>query len=118
MALTVLPLGSPLDAYSAQADRLFEAWGDGESWAIEVFHRRHPQFLDEKIKWLPRRLSPDDVRAAALTRDDARLALARWYDFLDWDSLQVYADTVGHPSSLAARFEAAVEAATALRYQR
>ena len=108
--LRVLPLGSSIDAYAAQADHLLDEWGNGESWAIEVFHRRHPQFLDEKIKWLPRRLSPDDIRAAALTGDDARLAVARWYDFLDWDSLQVYADTVGQSSSLAARFEAAVEA--------
>ena len=110
MPLSALPLGSSIDAYAAQADHLLDEWGNGESWAIEVFHRRHPQFLDEKIKWLPKRLSPDDIRAAALTRDDARLAVARWYDFLDWDSLQVYADTVRQSSSLVARFEAAVEA--------
>jgi len=65
MPLSALPLGSSIDAYAAQADHLLDEWGNGESWAIEVFHRRHPQFLDEKIKWLPKRLSPDDIRAAA-----------------------------------------------------
>ena len=113
MPLTVLPLGSPIDLYAAQADMLLAAWRDGEPWAIEVFHQRHPRFLDDEIKWLPKRLSAEEIKAASLDEGDAQLAVARWYDFLDWNSLESYADTVGQASSLAARFESAIEAVIA-----
>ena len=42
-------------------------------------------------------------------RDDARLALARWYDFQDWQRLEEYAASVQQPGPIT-RFEFGVEA--------
>jgi ankyrin repeat protein len=110
MPLTALPPLSPLRDYEAQADRLLAAWKIGEPWALDVFHERHPRFLDEKVKWLKRRLTPEDIRTAALDEADARLAVARWYDFADWPALEAHADAVSNADSATARFELAVEA--------
>jgi hypothetical protein len=110
MPLTVLPTGSPLTAYAAQADTLLAAWRAGEPWALELFHHRHPRFLDEKIPWLSKRLSQDEIRSAALTEADARLAVARWYDFLDWPAVEAFAAATRDAESAAARFEATVDA--------
>jgi hypothetical protein len=52
--------------------------------AIDLFHRKHPRFLDEKIKWRPKFIPDSEIRDAALSLDDARLTIARFYDFLDW----------------------------------
>ena len=45
----------------------------------------------------------------AITREDASLALARWYDFADWPRLVEHVAAVSRPGPVA-RFEAAVEA--------
>jgi ankyrin repeat protein len=110
MAPTPLPLASPLDDYGAQADQLLAAWRAGETWALDLFHHRHPRFLDERIPWLPKRVTHDDIRAAPLEEADARLAVARWYDFADWTALEAHVAAVIRPDSPTSRFERAVEA--------
>lgn len=110
MPPTALRPLSPLNDYDAQADRLLAAWKAGERWALDLFHERHPRFLDEQVKWLRKRLSPEEIRTARLDEADARLAVARGYDFADWSALEAYAASVRDPASPAARFELAVEA--------
>jgi ankyrin repeat protein len=75
-----------------------------------VFRQKHPKFLDARIPWLRRNMTEEQVRAVSITPDDARMALARWYDFLDWQSLSDYVESVRQPGSDTARFERAVEA--------
>lgn len=100
---------APLAAYADQADALLAGWRGGETWALDIFHHRHPRFLDENVPWLPKRLSRNDIAAADLSDADARLALARWYDFRDWGAVEAHARAVADPASPAARFESAIE---------
>jgi hypothetical protein len=109
MTLDPLPFNAPLSDYVAQADALFAAWNAGDDDAIDLFWSRHPKFLDDKIPWLRRPMSQADVRATSITRDDASLALARWYDFADWPRLVEHVEAVSKPGPVA-RFEAAVDA--------
>ena len=108
--LVPLPLFSPLGDYADQATTLLDGWRAGQGWALDLFHHRHPRFLDERIPWLPKRLTRDDIRAAALDEDDARLAVARWYDFADWPALETHVGAVVQRDSAVSRFESAVEA--------
>ena len=62
--------------------------------AIDLFHHRHPRFLDEKIKWRPKFIPHSEIRDAALSLDDARLTIARYYEFADWPSLTAYVEAV------------------------
>jgi hypothetical protein len=109
MKLDPLRFDAPLADYIAQADVLFAAWQAGDENAIDLFWSRHPQFLDDKIPWLQRRMSKDAVRETPITREDASLALARWYDFADWARLVEHVEAVSQPGPIK-RFEAAVEA--------
>ena len=110
MAFTPLPLSSTVTGYRRQADDLYSGWLAGDPEAIRVFRTKHPKFLDAKIPWLERRMSADEVRATPVDSDDALLAVARWYDFLDWASLVSWVDAIHAPGSPVARFEEAVEA--------
>ena len=109
MDLGVLPFRSPLASYQRQAESLLAAHRAGDSAAIDLFHRKHPRFLDEKIKWLPKFIPDSEIRDAALSPEDARLALARYYDFLDWQSLGAYVEAVSQEGPVF-EFESAVEA--------
>jgi hypothetical protein len=109
MDLQPPPLLSSLSAYEQQADRLLAAHRDADPAAIDLFHRKHPRFLDEKIKWLPKFIPDSDIRDTVLSLEDARLAIARNYDFLDWPSLAGFVDAVAQDGPVYA-FEAAVEA--------
>ena len=109
MKLDPLPFDAPLSDYVAQADALFAAWKAGDEHAIDLFWSRHPKFLDDKIPWLRRPMSLEDVRLTPIAREDASLALARWYDFADWTRLVEHVEAVSKPGPVA-RFEAAVEA--------
>ena len=109
MALTPLPLRAPPEDYAAQARELLASWRAGEAWALDLLHHHHPRFLDNKIPWLPRQLTHDDIQAAALTGADAQLAVARFYDFLDWAALEAHVIAIQAPGSPTARFESAVE---------
>lgn len=106
-----LAFRSPLSSYEAQAEELLAAHGTGDPEAIDLFHRKHPRFLDEKIKWRPKFIPDSEIREAELTLDDARLAVARCYDFVDWPALASYVGAVQQDGAIA-EFEAAVEAVT------
>ena len=105
-----LPFDAPLADYVRQADNLFEGWQRNDEQAVEVFRRNHPKFLDDKIPWLERQMTPEAVRATPIDRRDAMLALARWYHFADWPRLTEYVEAVRQPGSAVWRFERAVEA--------
>ncbi len=107
--LKQLPFDAPIAEYAAQADRLLEGWRAGDESAIRVFRSKHPTFLDEAIPWLERNPSDAEARAVPIDAADARLAVARGYDFRDWSSLENYATSVQRPGPIA-RFERAVEA--------
>ena len=108
MTLTPLPFNAPIEDYAGQADSLLAGWRAGDGDAVRVIRNRHPKFLDDKIKWLERPMSDAEVRATPIDRDDARLALARWYDFQDWQKVEDYAVSVQHGP--VEEFERAVEA--------
>ncbi|MGE0812873.1 MAG: ankyrin repeat domain-containing protein [Vicinamibacterales bacterium] len=105
-----LPPLAPLAEYEAQAGALLDAHRRGELPAIRLFHERHPRFLDPVVSWKPRRLAPDEIAAAALDLDDARLALARRYSFRDWDALSALVADVRRDGSPVGAFELAVDA--------
>lgn len=109
MELTALSSDAPLSAYEQQAAALFARWQSGDATAIGVFRSRHPKFLDDKIPWLQKGLTEEELRATPIDRDDAKLALARWYDFYDWARLEEYVAAVAAPGPVQ-RFERAVDA--------
>lgn len=109
MEMKPLRFDAPLQEYIAQADALLSGWHSRNENTIRVFRSRHPKFLDDKIPWLERDLTDAEVRATPIDRDDARLALARWYEFQDWQRLEEYVASVQQPGPVA-RFERAVEA--------
>jgi ankyrin repeat protein len=110
MQLSPLPFRSSIEAYEAQADQLLDAFRAGDRDAIDIFWHKHPRFLDDKVPWLPKRIPVDEVRSAPLDQFDARLAVARWYDFQDWRWLRAWVEAVTNEGSPVALFESAVEA--------
>jgi hypothetical protein len=104
-----VPFRSPLRAYEQQAESLLAGHRAADPAALDLFHRRHPRFLDEKIKWLPKSLPDSEIRDATLSLDDARLTTARYYDFRDWVSLTAYVEAVAQEGAVF-EFESAVEA--------
>lgn len=110
MEWTALPFGAALTDYDRQAAALLTAWRAGDADALDLFRHRHPRFLRDDVPWLPRRLSDADIHQAPLDEDDARLATARAYDFLDWSHLAARVSAVLDATSTVARFETAVEA--------
>jgi hypothetical protein len=110
MDITPLPLGSSLTNYEQQAEGLLEAWRAGNATAVRLIRETHPRFLDDRIPWLPKKLSDAEVRSVTLDPSDARLAIARWYSFQDWSRLAEWVAAVAVENSPVARFESAVEA--------
>ena len=108
MDLPWLGFRSPLADYNAQAETLLGAHRAGDREAIQLLHQKHPRFLDDKVTWLPKSIPDSEIRDAALTLDDARLAIARRYDFQDWDALAAYAADVTQDGAIF-EFESAVE---------
>jgi hypothetical protein len=110
MAWEPLPIDAPLSAYDAQAAALLAGWHAREDDAVQLFRQRLPLFLRDDVPWLPRPMSEADVLATSLDHDDARMAVARAYDFRDWDALAALVSAVQDPSSPVVRFERAVDA--------
>jgi ankyrin repeat protein len=108
-----LSLRADLADYDAQAARLLEGWNAGEPRAIQLFRTRHPRFLDADVPWKPREMSDEAARAETFDLDDARLVVARAYDFADWARLASLVGSLADPDGPVARFEAAVEAVVA-----
>jgi ankyrin repeat protein len=109
MDLQPVHFRSPLSSYEQQAEGLLAGHHAADPAAIDLFHRKHPGFLDEKIKWRPKFIPDSEIRDAALSLDDARLTIARYYDFLDWPALAVYVAAVSQQGPVF-EFESAVEA--------
>jgi hypothetical protein len=105
-----LPFDAPLADYARQADELLAGWRAGDQVAIEIFKQKHPKFLDNKIPWLQRNMTPQEVRATPIDHDDAKLAVARGYAFKDWSSLAEFVEAVRERGSAVSRFERAIEA--------
>src|SRR5262245_61254235 len=110
MELVHLPFDAPLADYVRQADDLLAGWQRNDEQAVQLFRQHHPKFLDDKIPWLQRDMTADAVRATPIDRNDAMLAVARWYHFADWQRLADYIEAVRQPGSAVWRFERAVEA--------
>src|ERR1700741_417598 len=94
MGFAHLPFDANLEEYQQQAEALLRLHKSGDAMAMKIFHENHPQFLDTKIVWLPRKLGEAEIENAPLDIEDAQLAVARCYDFLDWTSLTAYAEAV------------------------
>jgi Ankyrin repeats (3 copies) len=110
MHITPVSFRANPDAYLAQADMLLRGWKSGDADAIKLAVHRHPKFLRPDVSWLPRHLTEADIRQASFEMADAKLAIARWYDFADWQRLEEYVGAVTQEGSPVAHFEAAVEA--------
>lgn len=108
--LAHLPFAAPLAEYERQAGDLLAAWAAGDPAAIELIHRRHPRFLNAEIPWLPLDIPDSEIAAAPFDQGDARLTIARYYDFLDWAALADYAKAVDQDGSDVYAFESAVDA--------
>jgi ankyrin repeat protein len=109
MQFRPLRFDAPVGEFEDQAKALLTAHGAGDDAAIALLHRLHPRFLDVAIPWLPRRMAEGEIRAAVLDMNDARLAVARGYNFVDWPALEEFAARVRSDAELHA-FESAVEA--------
>jgi ankyrin repeat protein len=109
MDLKPAPFRSPVSVYEHQAQALLAGHRAADKEAIDLFHRKHPRFLDEEITWRPRDLPASEIRDAELSLEDARLAISRHYDFLDWASLVAWTEEVARDGSVF-DFEFAVEA--------
>jgi ankyrin repeat protein len=105
-----LPFDAPLSDYARQAGALLEGWQRDDENAVGIIRRSHPKFLDTTVKWLPRDMTDEQMRAVRISDTDAQLALARWYGFADWSRLVDYVEAVRQPASPRWRFERAVEA--------
>lgn len=105
-----LPFDASPDQYQRQADELLAGWRAGEEDAVRFFWQQHPRFRRPDVLWLPKQLEKEDLLKEPMTEDDARLAIAYWYDFRDWDVLSQWVNAVNDAGSEASRFEAAVEA--------
>ncbi|MGE5813871.1 MAG: ankyrin repeat domain-containing protein [Acidobacteriota bacterium] len=110
MELTAVVFNAPLAVYDRQAAQLLAGFNAGDADAVRLFWHKHPRFLDAEIPWLAKRMTEEEVREAPLDHADAQLALARWYDFADWQRLIEYVESVTADGSPVALFESAVEA--------
>src|SRR5262249_59870642 len=108
--LARLPFHAGLDGYQRQADALLAGWRSGETSATKFFAQQHPRFRDDRIKWLARQVSEAELRSVPMEIDDARLAVARWYDFESWDALAEYVAAGTRARSPGYPFSAAVPA--------
>ena len=113
MEPTPLPFDAPLERYEQQADSLLAAFRAGDPEALSCFKRRLPRFLRPDVPWLPKDFSDAAVAATTLDVNDARMALARRYDFRDWAALAEHVAAVSQKDSPVHRFEATVEAVVA-----
>lgn len=111
MSLTErLSIDAPLAAYQTQARDLLDGHARGDTTAIEVLRSTLPRFLDPVVTWKPLQLSDDEIRATALSSDDARLSVARAYSFRDWTALSTLVAQIADPDSPVRSFELAAEA--------
>lgn len=99
--------------YDGQADALLGAWRAGDEDALRLFVACHPRFREPDLPWKPRAAAEAEARQARFDLDDARLAVARSYDFGSWPDLVGLVAAAADPEGAVGRFEAAVEAVVA-----
>jgi ankyrin repeat protein len=95
-----LPFDAAASEYRRQAETLLvdlRAHDTAAEWQVKW---QHPRFRGKRV---------DDVRAAALTLDDAQAVVAREHHFDDWAALMRFADTDARQEPVA-RFERVVDA--------
>jgi ankyrin repeat protein len=109
MEMVPVPALAGLGDYERQARELLEAWRAGDPVSVRLVKTRHPRFLSDRIPWLPRPISDADALASPFDLDDARLGVARWYDFASWARLVEHVDSVADEGSMTATFELAVD---------
>lgn len=109
MDTTPLPFRAPLGDYERQAAHLLAGHRARDAAVLGLVRCRHPRFLRESVPWLPKDLTEADVAAAPFSLDDARLTVARAYDFADWPALEEWVGDVARGGAVT-RFESAVEA--------
>ena len=105
-----LPFLSGLEQYEKQAEDLLDGHQSGDPQAIRLIHENHPRFLDAAIPWLPKNLADSEIQRTPFDLGDAHLAIARWYNFLDWVALSDHVEAVTQKDSPVFLFESAVEA--------
>ncbi|MEO8025942.1 MAG: ankyrin repeat domain-containing protein [Bryobacteraceae bacterium] len=110
--MTVQPLlfDAPLTGYEAQAQALFDGYSAADPKALGLFRGCLPRFMDKDVVWLSTNPSDAEIVAANLCLDDARMTVARQYNFRDWEALTAFARSMEDRNSRAFRFESAVEA--------
>ena len=110
MTFEPLPLLAPVADYEQQAARLLAGHQAGDAAVLDFFHHHHPRFLDDTVRWLPKRIPGSEIRATALSVDDAQLTLARGYSYLDWPALVSHVAGIRQANSAIQQFELAAEA--------
>ena len=122
MDTLVLPFSAPLTAHQRQAGELLDAHRAADPRAIQIFHGKHLRFLDDEGLWLPKRIPDSAIRDAALTIEDAQLAVARVYDVQNGDASALVALIEANPQIVHVRsirrthFDPPVHRATLLHY--
>jgi ankyrin repeat protein len=110
MIWAAVPVTAGMEEYERQAVRLLEDWRSGDDLSLQYFHEHLPRMKDEKIRWLSRPMTDEELRGQVFDLDDARAAVARGYDFADWDALTSFASAMERREEGVFTFECAVEA--------
>jgi hypothetical protein len=105
-----LPFRANLAEYGRQADAVLKSWKARDESAIRFFWEQHPRFRRSDVLWLPKQMDSFDIQKEVMTDEDARLVVARWYDFRDWAALRDWVEAVTLDGSSVSLFETAVEA--------
>ena len=113
MKLSPLAFRSPLSAYELQARHLLDSFRSGDRDVVDIVWHKHPRFLRDDVPWAAQPLTCQQVQQAPFDEFDARLTLARWYDFENWRWLRSWVLAVADPASPVTWFESAVEAVVA-----
>lgn len=96
--------------YFAAAENLLVKWKSGDLGALEFFHANLPRLRREDIRWLPKDLPPEQLRAEVFTEADAQAAIASHYDFANWDALAAHTEAMANKLEPNYSFECAVDA--------
>jgi Ankyrin repeats (3 copies) len=105
-----LPFRANLAEYGRQADAVLNGWKAGDDRAFRFFWEQHPRFRRPDVLWLPKQMEGVEIQKEVMTDEDARLVVARWYDFRDWAALRDWVEAVTLEGSPVSLFETAVEA--------
>lgn len=105
-----LVFDAPLGSYEGQALQLLSDSAAGDSSALESFRRYPPRFRRTDVAWLAEDVAHERPRAETFTLEDARMAVARFHDFLDWASLAEWVSAIEARDPVVYPFECAVEA--------